>query len=59
MIGLHSLKRDLTDTRICERENLVEKKVQMLYRTAKTPIIGAKNDKKPKKGRRMPIFMMM
>ena len=59
MIGLHSLKKDLTHTRICERENLGEKKVQMRYRKAKSPIIGAKDDKKPKKGRRMPIFVMM
>lgn len=59
MIGLHSLKTHTTDTRICERENLGEKKVQMRYRKAKTPIIGAKDNKKPKNTKELPIIVMM
>jgi hypothetical protein len=59
MIGLHSLKKDSNHTRACEREIFEREKVQMLYRTTKTPVIGAKSKRMPKKGRRMPIFVMM
>ena len=59
MIGLHSLKTRTTDTRIYERENLGEKKVQMRYRKAKSPIIGAKTSKMPKNTKELPIIVMM
>jgi len=59
MIGSVSLKTHTTDSCACERENLGEKKLQMLHRTAKNPIIGTKSNKKPKKRRRMAIIVMM
>ena len=59
MIGSVSLKTHTTDTRACERENLGEKKVQMRYRTAKSPTNGTKDDKKPKNTKELPIIVLM